>query len=313
MDYIDKLLETEEGAKTLKSHLKSVPKYEKAKPQFQRLWQLACDAVNKHHNIKQKKLRDQKKREEYQKLVVLAKGSKPKYLFQTTKAKGKVRNAVLMLAKFYPKTFDYEHPKPLKINITEDLRRHGKMDNKVLGDTLNYYTRSAQYYYSFVTHSHRYNLSGKAVAALTEEEKTSAISMLYQTIGRLNMEQDYPDLVSQVIDKSLIETPEVVVKVDYGNHYYSENLLKEVREILLDCYGKSVCLAEHTSRTKSRFVSVVQVMRQDVVLFEAEAEGQGFKNAQHVALSRLLVTLQREIEAYPFGYERNVLDENQTK
>ena len=51
MDYIDKLLETEEGAKTLKAHLKSVPKYEKAKPQFQRLWQLACDAVNKHHNI----------------------------------------------------------------------------------------------------------------------------------------------------------------------------------------------------------------------------------------------------------------------
>ena len=61
MDYIDKLLETEEGAKTLKAHLKSVPKYEKAKPQFQRLWKLACEAVNKHHNIKQKKLRDQKK------------------------------------------------------------------------------------------------------------------------------------------------------------------------------------------------------------------------------------------------------------
>ncbi len=42
---IDKILETEAGARALKAKLKSMSEREKAKPNYSVLWKKACDAV----------------------------------------------------------------------------------------------------------------------------------------------------------------------------------------------------------------------------------------------------------------------------
>ena len=305
MDYIEELLQTEEGAQSLKNHLKAVPKHEKAKPQFQRLWKQVCIEVNKHKLLKAAKLKEQKRLKEYEALVKSAKISKPKYLLQTAKLRKKTRNALLLLTELYPKIFDYDNPKPLKIDIFEDIAQCGKIDSNLLRDALIYYTRSEQYCYSFITDAHRYDLSGKAVSTITEEEKTWAIELLYQAIGRLKMQQDYPAL----INSNIVQTPEIVVAEDYGNHYYLSVLLEEILKILLDCYGKSVCVVERSSRSNIRFMSILQVVCQDEVLFEILADGEGGKKAQRLALIKLLVRLQNTVEAYPFGYAKSALSE----
>ena len=137
--------------------------------------------------------------------MTVAKNCKqPRYFIQSTKVKSETRNAVLMLAKLYPNTFDYHRPKPLNLSIRQDLKDFKLMDNTLLNRTLNYYTKSAKYHH--LQDSHRYDLSGKAVATITEADKIWTISAMYQTIGRLTMESDYPELVDQVINKDFIET-----------------------------------------------------------------------------------------------------------
>ena len=305
MDYIEELLQTEAGAQSLKDHLKAVPKHEKAKPQFQRLWKQVCIEVNKHKLLKAAKLKEQQRLKEYEALVKSAKISKPKYLLQTAKLRKKTRNALLLLTELYPKIFDYDNPKPLKIDIFEDIEHCGKIDSNLLRDALTYYTRSEQYCYSFITDAHRYDLSGNAVSTITEEEKVWAVELLYQAVGRLKIKQDYPAL----INLNIIQTPEIVAAEDYGHNYYSSVLLEEILAILLDCFGKSVCVVEKSSRNSMRFVSIVQVMQQDGILFETLAENEGAKKAQRLALVKLLVKLQNDIEAYPFEYDKCALSE----
>jgi hypothetical protein len=56
---IDKILETEAGARALKAKLKSMSEREKAKPNYSVLWKKACDAVDDFNLAKMKKeLRD---------------------------------------------------------------------------------------------------------------------------------------------------------------------------------------------------------------------------------------------------------------
>ncbi len=56
---IDKILETEAGARALKVKLKSMSEREKAKPNYSVLWKKACESVDAFNLAKMKKeLRD---------------------------------------------------------------------------------------------------------------------------------------------------------------------------------------------------------------------------------------------------------------
>ncbi|MCF6765000.1 ProQ/FinO family protein [Thiotrichales bacterium 19S3-7] len=89
-----------------------------------------------------------------------------------------LKKSINTLCRMFPRLFNYQSPKPLKVGILEDIFI-------VVGDrlpqskshykrVLSYYTGTKRYLNSVLDSRHRYDLMGKPVAEITQEHKQAA-------------------------------------------------------------------------------------------------------------------------------------------
>ena len=96
----------------------------------------------------------------------------------TPKAKSKNRAANMaalqLLLEAYPKTFDRNNVRPLKIGIQEDLIADEKVSKNKIKRALASYVRSLNYYRSLREGVDRVDINGEAAGQVTKEESDHA-------------------------------------------------------------------------------------------------------------------------------------------
>ena len=96
------------------------------------------------------------------------------------KSKNRAANqaAVAQISELYPKAFNRDAVKPLKIGIQEDLLAEAKLSKGKIKRALASYVRSPLYYKSLVAGADRVDLTGEAAGKVTEQEAEHAKAML---------------------------------------------------------------------------------------------------------------------------------------
>src|SRR3990167_5679334 len=100
-------------------------------------------------------------------------------LSQTQKSlsqKKSLKEAVKWLALKYPKCFNLENPKPLKIGIEKDIIKEGLWPHpyKVLQKALAFYVYSPLYQNALLQETKRYSLEGTHLGEVTSQHKEMA-------------------------------------------------------------------------------------------------------------------------------------------
>lgn len=97
-------------------------------------------------------------------------------------SKNKNRNAniaaINLMCETYPKTFNREQVRPLKIGIQEDLLADEKISKGKIKRALASYVRAPAYYRSLQTGVQRVDLNGEDAGEVTEQEAEHAKTML---------------------------------------------------------------------------------------------------------------------------------------
>lgn len=100
------------------------------------------------------------------------------------KKKEEILSHIKILEERYPKLFDRNNPKPLKIKIHEDILTFFKekpaMTPPQLRDALRFYTRNPKYLLSIAQSDVRYDLNGDEDGHILQEHKTDANEKLSQ-------------------------------------------------------------------------------------------------------------------------------------
>ena len=208
----------------------------------------------------------------------------------------------------YPALFNCENPKPLKLNITDDILASSDWkDTKLLNLAITQYVKSARYNLSLIHQSHRYDLSGEISGLISSDEKSHAIERLNHTLGAFEMEIKHSDL-RYTKHKT---TPKALREEFYGKHYLNGQLYREVWMTLVGCYGTGIEIQEEKFTDNQTRHAVVKVIQGKHVLFETKGQGDTRKIAKNIALILLLLKVRREIKAYPFDYETLTLTEQE--
>lgn len=96
--------------------------------------------------------------------------------------KSKNRNAniaaIALICETYPKTFNRENVRPLKIGIQEDLLADEKISKGKIKRALASYVRAPAYYRSLQAGAQRVDLLGEDAGEVTEQEASHAQGML---------------------------------------------------------------------------------------------------------------------------------------
>lgn len=102
--------------------------------------------------------------------------------------KNRVANqaAVTLMCETYPKAFDRDNVRPLKIGIQEDILADEKVSKTKAKRALASYVRSPQYHKSLVAGADRVDLNGEPAGTVTEQEAEHAQTMLKQMRERRN-------------------------------------------------------------------------------------------------------------------------------
>ena len=90
--------------------------------------------------------------------------------------KKRLRNAISWLSSTYPKCFNSQSPKPLKIGIDKDILSH-KMwpaSNTFLREVLAFYVGSPYYQLALLKEQKRVSLEGQAIQEITDHQKAIA-------------------------------------------------------------------------------------------------------------------------------------------
>lgn len=111
-----------------------------------------------------------------------AKQEPPKPLSKEQKAarhEAKLRAAVDVLVTFFPKVFNLESPKPLKVGIGKDIRKmilEKGLDipNSQISTGLMAYTQTEVYHKSLVEFRSRFNLNGLVDGEVTDNQRERA-------------------------------------------------------------------------------------------------------------------------------------------
>lgn len=105
-----------------------------------------------------------------------------------SRSKNRVANqaAVTLMCETYPKAFDRENVRPLKIGIQEDILADEKVSKTKAKRALASYVRSPQYHKSLVAGAARVDLNGEPAGTVTEQEADHAQTMLKQMRERRN-------------------------------------------------------------------------------------------------------------------------------
>lgn len=336
MDKIVNLLKTPEGAQALKAKLKGMPENEKAKENYKKIWTMVCTKVNEYNvqkmkqkqsaqtQVKPKDKKAQKPSEVKQQEASNTQKDKPqKKNDDQVKTKSKwtqkpkfkqpqfseqdITTMIVRLERNYPKLFDAENPKPLKVGIFDDILEKGDWDANLLKAAIRTYARSELYYLSFANDTSRYDLLGERTSAISLEDEQHAIDRLKRIVGRFNLPDKYPQLVGR--DNNM--APEPVKSKFYGFHYYEEKRFFEVKEILAECYGSSVKIKHKDTKVDELFCSEITVKYKEELLFHTEAKSKLQRAAQKLVSVKLLIHLQNNIEAYPFPYKKLNLSDDE--
>lgn len=86
--------------------------------------------------------------------------------------------AVAQISELYPKVFNRNAVKPLKIGIQEELLADDKLSKGKIKRALASYVRAPQYYKSLVAGADRIDLQGEANGQVSEQEAEHAKAML---------------------------------------------------------------------------------------------------------------------------------------
>ena len=93
----------------------------------------------------------------------------------------------------FPKCFNKEAPKPLKIKIELDLfevvKDNDEFSNVNIRNALGFYTSRLAYQESFLTHDHRVNLEGQEAELLEQKHKDFAATRIEDIKSK--MQKDY--------------------------------------------------------------------------------------------------------------------------
>ncbi|UTW43918.1 ProQ/FinO family protein [bacterium SCSIO 12844] len=104
--------------------------------------------------------------------------NKPKSRPQPNPETMELKKSINTLCRMFPRLFNYQSPKPLKVGILEDIfivvgnrlpqpKSHYKR-------VLSYYTGTKRYLNCVLDSRHRYDLMGKPVAEISQEHKQAA-------------------------------------------------------------------------------------------------------------------------------------------
>lgn len=96
-----------------------------------------------------------------------------------TRAQWKKRKRVRKITEFWPKLFDINNPKPLKLNIMQDMAKDIQARGLDMGlgsvrVALNAYTSHAKYVRCVAAGGMRYDLSGESCGEVTETAARNA-------------------------------------------------------------------------------------------------------------------------------------------
>ncbi|WP_207063901.1 ProQ/FINO family protein [Motiliproteus sp. SC1-56] len=97
---------------------------------------------------------------------------------QRNKNRAANQAAISQISELYPRTFDREAVKPLKIGIQDDLVADGKLPQGKIKRALASYVRSPLYYKALQAGAVRIDLNGEAAGEVTEEQAEHARAML---------------------------------------------------------------------------------------------------------------------------------------
>ncbi len=103
-----------------------------------------------------------------------------------------------LLCREFPKTFDVEMRKPLKVGIHKDIllafRDNPDVNEESLSRALKYYTRGLKYQRNLVNDIHRVDLKGDNVGAITELNKTTALEFVKYCLKRIKKARENREL-----------------------------------------------------------------------------------------------------------------------
>lgn len=119
----------------------------------------------------------------------------------TKKHEEKRQQARQLLSCLWPKGFDFDSPRPLKIGITEDMLAYAKalgipLQLSDVRTCLRIYTMRTRYQKSLVKGGDRFDLNGEPCGAVTPEQQEMAkqtlrnINQKYKTKQQAKAEQD---------------------------------------------------------------------------------------------------------------------------
>jgi len=231
---------------------------------------------------------------------------KPRQLNQPKYSEQDMITMTVRLERHYPKLFNAEKPKPLKVGIFEDMvAEHDDWNAELLKIVIKKYVHTEAYYVACAEDMHRYNLQGDRVDRITEDEEQNAITRLKNLVGRFNLPKKYPQLVGRGNNI----TPQPVRSRFYGEHYYEEKRFLEIKAILAECYGKGTGIAYRMSEKDGLTKVKMLVEQYNKPLLSVEATGKSILATKKLAGVKLLMYLQNNIEAYPFPYKKSSLSD----
>lgn len=103
-----------------------------------------------------------------------------------------------LLCQEFPKTFDIEMRKPLKVGIHKDIlaafRDNPEVNEESLSRALKYYTRGLKYQRNLVNDIHRVDLKGDNVGTITELNKTTALEFVKYCLKRIKKARETREL-----------------------------------------------------------------------------------------------------------------------
>lgn len=102
------------------------------------------------------------------------------------------QEALELLRDLYPKSFNRESPKPLKIGIDKDIIKKGFWPYSVrfLRRVLSFYANSKKYQQSLLKESYRYSLEGNPAGFILDYHKNRAHGKLQRILQRQKQQEN---------------------------------------------------------------------------------------------------------------------------
>ena len=121
-----------------------------------------------------------------------------------------------LLCQEFPKTFDIEIRKPLKVGIHKDIlaafEDNPEVNKESLSRALKYYTGCLKYQRNLVNDIHRVDLKGDNVGTVTELNKTTALEFVKYCMKMIKKAREARDLQNVIAANTPIDESQPIPK-----------------------------------------------------------------------------------------------------